>query len=387
MLKIVQSLMSPKPAPVGVDFGTETLRMAQVQKVNGEYALTAAACTPIPPSARKDVTARMQFFSEHCRTTFQKGKFAGKQIVIGIPAPLMQVVHLRVPTMDDASLMKALPWELKGKIPMEPSQAMLRHVVAGEIFQDQETKLELIVMAVKKETVDQFIRIAEAAKLEVIGLQPEPKAILDCFRTIFRRKADTNPTTMYIDIGYSGTRVMVSSGDGLQFLRFIPIGGDQFNYAASVALKVPVHEARQRRIQQAEAQAFEIGGSGLGSVESDDAIDPIAAKRQAERGIIAEACRDPLERLIKEIELCRRYHEATFPNRPVDRLVFVGGEALQKSLCQQIAKRLGIAAQLGDPMVRLGRMSRIPVESGLDMSKPQPAWAVAIGLSIGQNAV
>lgn len=383
MLKMVQSLFGPKPSPVGVDFGSETLRMAQVGVTDGEYTLAAASCIQIPMGARKDTSARMQFLAETCRPTFQKGRFAGRQIVIGIPAPLMHVVHLRVPKMDDASLLKALPWELKGKVPLEPSKALLRHVVAGEIFQDQETKLELIVMAVQRDTVERFIRIAEAARLETIGLQPEPKAILDCFRNIFRRKADMNPTTMYIDIGFSATRVMVSCGEELQFLRFIPIGGDQFNYAASVALKVPVHEARSRRIQQAQTPA--VDASAIAAV--DPIMDPMMAKRLAERGIIEEACRDPLERLLNELELCRRYHEATFPNRPIDRIVFIGGEALQRALCQQIAKRLGIAAQLGDPMVRLGRTSKVPVESGLDISKPQPAWAVAVGLSIGQNAV
>lgn len=383
MLKMVQSLFGPKPAPVGVDFGSETLRMAQVSQTDGEYTLAAASCIQIPMGARKDTSARMRFLAETCRPTFLKGRFAGRQIVIGIPAPLMHVVHLRVPKMDDASLLKALPWELKGKVPIEPSKALLRHVVAGEIFQDQETKLELIVMAVQRDTVDQFIRIAEAARLETIGLQPEPKAILDCFRNIFRRKADMTPTTMYIDIGFSATRVMVSCGEELQFLRFIPIGGDQFNYAASVALKVPVHEARNRRIQQAETPGLD--ASAVAAV--DPIMDPMMAKRFAERGIIEEACRDPLERLLSELELCRRYHEATFPNRPIDRIVFVGGEALQRALCQQIAKRLGIAAQLGDPMVRLGRTSKVPLESGLDVAKPQPAWAVAVGLSIGQNAV
>lgn len=90
-----------------------------------------------------------------------------------------------------------------------------------------------------------------------------------------------------------------------------------------------------------------------------------------------------IDRLVTELELCRRYHEATFPNRPIDRIVFVGGEAMQRNLCQRIAKALGIAAQLGDPMVRLGRTSKVTPEKGLDVSVPQPAWAIAIGLSIG----
>ena len=42
-----------------------------------------------------------------------------------------------------------------------------------------------------------------------------------------------------------------------------------------------------------------------------------------------------------------------------------------------------LAAQIGDPLVRMGRISDIGIESGIDRRQPQPAWAVAIGLSMG----
>lgn len=381
MLKMVQSLFTPKVNPVGIDFGAETLRMAQVQIVDGDYRLIAAASTPIPLGARKDVSARQQFLADACRNTFAKGKFQGRQVVIGMPAWQMHVQHLRLPVMDAESIRKALPWEARGKIPIEPANTLLRHVVAGEVFQEQETKLEVIVMAAQRDKVNQFIKLAESVKLDVVGLTPEPKAMIACFHALYRRKDD--PTTLYVDIGFCGTRVIVAAGEHMLFARFIPIGGDQFNYAASIALKVPVHEARARRIQLSESQDTDPkSGSAI-----DPISDPITAKRLAERGVIEEACRDPLERLITELELCRRYHEATFPNRPIDRVVFVGGEAMQRSLCQQIAKRLGIAAQVGDPMVRLARTSKVSPESGLDVKTPQPGWAIAVGLTIGQPAL
>ena len=95
------------------------------------------------------------------------------------------------------------------------------------------------------------------------------------------------------------------------------------------------------------------------------------------------ACREPLAKLVDELNLCRRYYESTFPDRPLDRLIFVGGEARQRGLCQAIAKEMGLAAQVGDPMVRMGRVSDVGVETGIDRRQPQPNWAVAIGLSMG----
>ena len=68
--------------------------------------------------------------------------------------------------------------------------------------------------------------------------------------------------------------------------------------------------------------------------------------------LVDRAYEEPLQRLVGELSLCRRYHEATFPSLPVGRLIFVGGEARHRSLCQNIARQMDLAAQIGDPMVR-----------------------------------
>jgi hypothetical protein len=52
-------------------------------------------------------------------------------------------------------------------------------------------------------------------------------------------------------------------------------------------------------------------------------------------------------------------------------------------LCQSIAREMSLAAQVGDPLVRMGRVSEVGIESGIDRRQPQPGWATAIGLSLG----
>ncbi|MGB7161152.1 MAG: hypothetical protein WBD40_24035, partial [Tepidisphaeraceae bacterium] len=107
----------------------------------------------------------------------------------------------------------------------------------------------------------------------------------------------------------------------------------------------------------------------------------------AQAKAVEQACLEPLGKLVAELDLCRRYYEATFANKPVERAIFVGGEARQRTLCQQVARGLGLAAQVGDPMVRMARTSEIAIESGIDRRLPQPTWAVAIGLSMGPGNV
>jgi Tfp pilus assembly PilM family ATPase len=98
---------------------------------------------------------------------------------------------------------------------------------------------------------------------------------------------------------------------------------------------------------------------------------------------VQAACRDALRRIVEELDLCRRYYEATFPSQPVDRLVFVGGEAKHRNFCQFLAQEVGLVAQVGDPLMRMGKFSTISPDSGIDRRQPQPNWAVALGLSMG----
>ena len=77
--------------------------------------------------------------------------------------------------------------------------------------------------------------------------------------------------------------------------------------------------------------------------------------------------------------MCLRYHQGLFPERSVNRCIFVGGEARQVWLCQQVMKGLDLPAQLGDPLMRTTRDKNVTTP-GVSFDEPQPGWAVAYGL-------
>jgi type IV pilus assembly protein PilM len=427
MLGFVQSWFAPGANPIGVDFGSDCLRLAQVEKVNNEFRLVAAASTDVPVHVRNDATARLAFFAESLREMLHSGNFRGRRALLGLPASCMHIQHLRLPRMEEEALRKALPWEARGKLPIDPSHALLRHIVAGEVYQDQEPKTEVILMAARRDYVEQLLASAAKARLDVVGMDSEPKALLDCFSHLYRRKSDGEITNLFVDIGCIATRAMVAQAGKALFVRSIPIGGEHFSRAVSTALKIPLDDARLLRIKLCAAQPsgdeyrdkralpaeiataqsdagapdasenndFALLESGLRAAGLADAATAVAVAEppvvvqapedddSPERRRVDDALREPLARLVEELVLCRRYHEATFPNRTVERLIFVGGEARHRNLCQSIARDMGIAAQVGDPLVRMGRISEAGLDCGLDRRVPQPSWAVAIGLSMG----
>ncbi|HEX2970774.1 MAG TPA: pilus assembly protein PilM, partial [Tepidisphaeraceae bacterium] len=359
-----------------------------------------------------------------------QGGFKGRNAVLALPAASMFIQHLRLPKMDEEAMKKALPWEARGKIPIDPSHALLRHYIAGTVYQEQEERNEVIVMAAGRDVVNQYLEAATKAKLEIEGMSVEPTAIVDCFSHIYRRKTDADVTSCYVDIGCTGSRAIIARGNHILFARTIPIGGDHLTQAVAAALGIGFEEAKLLRLQMGAtqtsaseaaprqeitpqpepssapaAEGFALLDAALAAAQkadgpAEDRRAPATAERSAvtpeavsttpniaDRTVQAEqACREPLNKLVTELDLCRRYYESTFANQPLNRLIFIGGEAKHKTLCQYIAKEMGLAAQVGDPLVRMGRMSNVGLESGIDRRQPQPNWAVAIGLSLGTNA-
>jgi type IV pilus assembly protein PilM len=447
MFGFIKTIVASNANPIGVDFGSDCLRMVQLQIADGEPRIVAAASADVPAHVRNDPAARASFFAETARDLLVQGKFKGRQAILALPAAQMYIQHLRIPKMDEEAMKKALPWEARGKIPIDPSHALLRHTVAGEIYQDSEPKDEVILMAAARDTVNSLLAAAAKAKLDVLGMNVEPMAIVDCFNHIYRRKVDQTSINLFVDIGFKSSRAIIAEGSKIVFARTIPIGGEHLNRAVAQALGIGAEEAKLLRVKLCQAQpsldehrarqeingvqatenapaaavvaaapaateGFALLNASVAAAEKSQqasgavgVVDrrgtatlhqpaPTAAMPRAPKGklpadpaeqtvLVEEAIHEPLVRLIEELGLCRRYYEATFQNKPVEKLIFVGGEAKQRRLCQHIARDMSLAAQVGDPLVRMGRISEIGIETGIDRRQPQPGWATAIGLSLG----
>ncbi|MCD4699092.1 MAG: hypothetical protein K8R91_00770, partial [Phycisphaerae bacterium] len=70
---------------------------------------------------------------------------------------------------------------------------------------------------------------------------------------------------------------------------------------------------------------------------------------------------------------------------PIERAIFLGGQARDKRLCKEIARRLRLPSQVGDPLVKIkqAKGAMIVPDDGPDLRKAQPEWVVAVGLSLG----
>src|SRR3954468_6848600 len=257
MFGLLKNLVGGKSSPIGVDFGSDSLRLAQVAPSGKEWKLVAAASADVPSHVRHDNNARMQFFIQTTKDLLSQGGFSGRSVALALPAASMFIQHLRLPKMDDEAMKKAIPWEARGKIPIDPGHALLRYHVAGEVYQDQEAKCEIVLMAAGRDIVNGLLGMAAKARLDVVGMNVEPKAIVDCFTHLYRRKNDAGVTNFFVDIGCAGTRAFIARGSHILFARAIHIAGDHFTRAVASAFGLNLDEAKLLRLKLCNAAAPE----------------------------------------------------------------------------------------------------------------------------------
>ncbi len=353
-------LTKTQPMPVGIDVGNSAVKLAQLRCTADELELSAVAMAETPEECGEDRPARLASLAKTLSRLFREGRFKGKECVLSLPATETFVQHVRIAKLPREELERALWAELQGKLPFDPADAVMRHVVAGETYSDGETGLEVIVLAAAREVIEGYVDAARKARLRVQAVNVEPCAILECFARLFQREADKDKATLFLDMGRAMTQVVVAHGPKLVFARNVPLGGKHLERAAGAILGMPMEEIQNVRLAEALSKA---------PVEEADRLYDAMGPALASMG--------------DEISRSLRYYESVFPSKLVERAVFLGGQALDRRFCQRMAQRLNLPAQIGDPLARIRSAESAEAAYQLDRRHPQPAWAVAVGLSLG----
>jgi len=387
-------VLRQKVYPIGVDLGSCSLKLVQLTQNSSGLSLVAAARADVPREIQDIPSERQEWYIDSFRELLSSKPFKGRRVISCLAAREMLVQHLRVPKMDEKHLEKALPWEAQGKVPFNINTARLHHIVAGEVYDGAECKQEVILMAASATVVKQHLNLIERTKVQVDTINVEPLALVNCFLHLLEKDGAEQKGTMLVDLGHSCSKVVITHGADVAFCRTIGIGAEQMVRAICDKLSVDYGEAARLYLEyflnvgRSEPAGKSGGAAAAGSGEVGGSVEPKegAAVATEEEGLgarVKEAILLSQQNLAEEIRSCVRYHDLVFGSQPVGRAIFVGGQAKNKSLCRQLARNLGLPAQLGDPLARIEPSSLVGKHSDLAADERHCDWAVAFGLSLG----
>ncbi len=356
--------------PIAVDFGATCMKVLQLS-TGDPPGLVAAACVPTPEQFRYNTAKRLSWQLDQLGPIIRKGGFRGRRVACVLPSSSTFCKHMQVSLSEGvdarAIIESAIPAELNC-----PAEALImRHHEVGQVGKGG-GRTELICLATPRRLVQKIMDALRKAKLEAVGMHPEVLTLLRAFEGL--RVAEADPT-MYIDLGWSTTRIVIAHGSELIFARSIDMGGRQLDEVVQQRLNCDWQGANRHRLELAElAPRAAASPTTTGMPHLDAQVRGASATATVPEIDLSE----PLEMLTDEISMCVRYHASVFPEHQISSAVFVGGEARQRVLCEHIARTLRLPGHAADPMARVARTGKETI-SGVDLKTQQPGWASVLG--------
>lgn len=378
--------VAAQPLPVAIEFGTSSLKVLQVAQQSEQVSLVAAGALPIPEAMWDKPEKRLQFQLEALPNLLKSSGVKAKRAVCSIPISQTICRILKVTRIEGMTVSELTASALGAQIGCPPAALVVRPTVISGGTKGN-PKMDVLCLAARRDLVETLMRAMKASKLEPVGIQNEFIAMMDAFAPLSRRSEDHNSNTLYIDMGFGATNVLIAHGRDPVFAKSIDVGGRTFDQTIAKLMKIDDDDAHERRLKMRSVQPADADDHAQASQSSvNDRLASavgVATRVEAVHGPKLSLI-EPMEILTDELALCLRYHDSAFPDKPLSRIVFVGGESRHRMLCEHVARAIRLPAQVADPMAIVNRSGKEPV-TGVDMTKPQPGWAVALGLCLGKT--
>ena len=294
-MRLLGLVTKRKRLPIGIDIGTESIKMLQFQVSPGHAPLVAAAAVwRFPPGASQDPAQRRQQTVEAVTSMLRHGGFRGRDVVSALSCSQVGIKNIRLPRMPPTELQAAIKWEATERFGFEVSDDQLNWIDAGEVRSGNDTVQELILLVAKQEAIDNHLAMLSAMKLTPVAIDAEPLAMFRVFGRFLRREEDEQTAKVLLDLGASGTRVLVARGRQIVFIKGLEVGGSALTAAVSGQFNLSEEDAAQFRLRAMQQESARVAAQG------DDVGDALVDWN------IQDAVRGTLESLAEELALCLR---------------------------------------------------------------------------------
>lgn len=356
-------LPTPRNAtlPIGLDIGSASIRLLQVQATPRHLQAQAMAWTATPADMPEDAVRRVACAASIARQMLRAGGFHGRRIVLALPPQLVQVKSIRLPSIPPTELAQAAEFEAAEALGIDPQQSVIRHLHAGEVRQGGDTWQEVILVAADRGQVGGVVHAVHEAGLVLDSIDFLPSALYRSVERFIRRREDEKEVHVLVEFGHQRSHVVIGRGREISFYKQVPVGSVRIHDAVATTLGVSVAEAATLRRRTIDA-------------ERSDGAAVSAAVREA----IDDAARPTMEELARELALCLRYYSVTFRGQRPSRVRVSGGEGGDPLLRQVLGAALTIPVEESRALgsVDLGRLRSDQRERSL------AGWSTALGLAL-----
>lgn len=342
---------------IGLDIGTTAVRAAEIEPGRGGKPPTIHRFgqVALPLGAVRDgEVAEPETVASAIRRLWVENKFSHSEVILGVGNQRVIVRDLTMPAMPMDQMRSSLPFQVQDMLPVAVDDVLLDFMPTSGYDSPEGKRVQGLLVAATRDTVH-----ANAAAVETAGLQP---LMVDLTAFALARVQGQGEfaqrTIALVDVGAKVTVVVIVHHGMPQFVRIVPVGGQDATEAISNELGLSAVDAENLKRHV---------GIGLGvAPEHRPAAEAVARVTQT----LAETIRNTLV-----------YYAANHPGAAAEIVLLTGGGSQLPGFGQYLASASRANVAFGNPLANFSLGGSMP--KGDDLARLAPYVPVAVGLAMG----
>ncbi|HEX7248023.1 MAG TPA: type IV pilus assembly protein PilM [Actinomycetota bacterium] len=381
---------------IGLDIGSTAVRAVELAPGDPPTVVKAAQ-VPLPAGAVENGEVKdPTVVTDALRELWERGGFKLKRVFLGLGNQRVVVREIALPYLPDKELRASLGFQVQDFIPMAVDEAVLDYDPIGEFEQEDRRMLRMLLVAAQRQMVDVSISAVTGAKLEPIGLDLVPFALVRSVGTTgVGMDLDEEGDEAIIDIGAHVTNIVVHARGTVRFVRILPSGGRDVTLAIMRGIGVDDDVAeRLKRGEEVDLDALPDStpsvADGEGETEpqpevvhdpNDDELGrPVeAAAGRPDVGRVKEIAKERGASFVDEIRSSLEFYTAQAQGARIARVLVTGGGSKLDGFLDVLRQRIPVEVRAG--RVFLNARSQLSLSEEA-LAEAEPVLAVAVGLAI-----
>jgi type IV pilus assembly protein PilM len=357
---VLKHLLKTNKYPIGIDIGAYAVRMAQLSERGSGAVVTASYMHPLDPTLPLQGALRERAIAQAIEAGMSQGQFKGNNVVMSLPANAVIYKNIRIPIMPPNEIRQAVHWEATDRLHLSLDNVELQYLNVGEVRQGEEQKQEIIILAVKKQLIEQHVEVLSQNNLIPVAVEAAPSALARWANYHQATDADEQAVVI-LDLGYDYSKILICRHGRVLFYKQIDAAGRQINEFLANKLNLGIQDIDEARINILKRETQESEEGDASTAKPGDATIG-RTLIDAQRLISTE--------LTREISLCLRYFSVTFRGHRPERAWVTGGLSRDANFLRMIQESSGLKLD-APPMLEEQKLTENQVLAcGLAMRLP-----------------
>ena len=239
---------------VGLDIGSNLIKVAEVRGGGGRIEVTALGIEPTPPDAFVNgEIIDAQLLGQAVKQLLKKAGVTTKKVISSVSGQSSVVVRvIEVPKMNEAELAETMKWEVERQVPFNASEVICDYKPIDRPEGGDGQNMEVLLAVAQQGLVDRHVSMLFAAGLKPVAIEVEPLAAGRGLLEINSNGAAPGHTVVVVNIGANNTDISIFRDKLISFPRTLPLAGDNLTRAIAEALQVDLATAENYKREQAE---------------------------------------------------------------------------------------------------------------------------------------